>query len=68
MPMGMQIIGKPYDDQKVFQIAHNYDAAAPRLFTGDRIPKLLKASVQATITEQEVEDNEAEKEEKSERE
>jgi Asp-tRNA(Asn)/Glu-tRNA(Gln) amidotransferase A subunit family amidase len=68
MPMGMQIIGKPYDDQKVFQIAHNYDAAAPRLFTGDLTPKLRKASVQATITEQEVEDNEAKKEEKSERE
>lgn len=42
MPMGMQIVGKPYDDQKVFQIAHAYDAAAPRLFTGDRMPKFLK--------------------------
>ncbi len=42
MPMGMQIVGKPYDDKKVFQIAHSYDAAAPRLFTGDRLPDFRK--------------------------
>lgn len=38
MPMGMQIIGKPYADKKVFQIAHAYEAVAPRLFSGDLMP------------------------------
>ena len=42
MPMGMQIVGKPYDDLKVFQIAHTYDAATPRLFIGDRMPDFRK--------------------------
>jgi len=42
MPMGMQIVGKPYDDKKVFQIAHSYDAAAPRLFTDNRLPDFRK--------------------------
>ena len=36
--MGMQIIGKPYDDKKVFQIAHAYEQVAPRLFTGKNMP------------------------------
>lgn len=51
MPMGMQIVGKPYDDQKVFQIAHSYDTAAPRLFTGDLMPKFLKKSTQGANVE-----------------
>ena len=38
MPVGMQIIGKPYDDLKVFQIAHAYETAAPRLFAGKLMP------------------------------
>ena len=38
MPMSMQIVGKPYDDLRVFQIAHAYEAAAPPLFSGKRIP------------------------------
>ena len=38
MPMGMQIVGKPYDDLKVFQIAHAYEAVAPRLFSGTAMP------------------------------
>ena len=38
MPMGMQIVGKPYHDMKTFQIAHAYSKAAPRLFTGDLFP------------------------------
>lgn len=38
MPMGMQIAGKPYADAKVFQIAHAYEAVAPRLFSGKRMP------------------------------
>ena len=38
MPVGMQIIGKPYDDLKVFQIGHAYETAAPRMFTGKRMP------------------------------
>jgi Asp-tRNA(Asn)/Glu-tRNA(Gln) amidotransferase A subunit family amidase len=46
MPMGMQIVGKPYDDQKVFQITHSYDAAVPRLFTDNRLPDFRKDQVQ----------------------
>ena len=38
MPLGMQIIGKPYHDVKTFQIADAHEAVAPRLFTGDRMP------------------------------
>ena len=38
MPVGMQIIGKPYDDLKVFQIAHAYETAAPRMFAGNLMP------------------------------
>lgn len=38
MPMGMQIVGKPYHDHKVFQIAHAYEGIAPRLFSGERMP------------------------------
>ena len=43
MPMGMQIVGKPYDDMKVMQIAHAYEGVAPRLFTGKRMPDFRKA-------------------------
>lgn len=42
MPMGMQIIGKPYDDEKVFQITHAYEAVAPRLFVGKNMPDFRK--------------------------
>ena len=38
MPIGFQIVGKPYEDLKVFQIAHAYEAAAPRLFSGGMMP------------------------------
>ena len=38
MPMAMQIVGKPYHDLQTFQIAHAYEAVAPRLFTGERMP------------------------------
>ena len=38
MPLGMQIIAKPYHDLRTFQIAHAHEAAAPRLFVGDRMP------------------------------
>jgi len=39
----MQIVGKPYDDMKVMQIAHAYEGVAPRLFTGKRMPDFRKA-------------------------
>ena len=38
MPMGMQIIGKPYHNNKVFQIAHAYERIASKLFVADRMP------------------------------
>lgn len=38
MPVGMQIVGAPYHDKKVFRIAHAYEAASPRLFEGDLMP------------------------------
>jgi len=38
MPLGMQIIGKPYADQKVFQVAHAWEGVDPNLFTGNRLP------------------------------
>jgi len=43
MPMGMQIVGKPYDDMKIFQIAHAYESVSPRLFKGKRMPDFRKA-------------------------
>jgi len=43
MPMGMQIVGKPYDDMKIFQIAHAYGSVSPRLFKGKRMPDFRKA-------------------------
>lgn len=42
MPMGMQIVGKPYADLTVFQIASAYSKAAPRLFTENRMPDFRK--------------------------
>ncbi len=38
MPIGMQIIGAPYQDHTAFRIAHGHEGASPRLFQGDRIP------------------------------
>jgi len=38
MPVGMQIVGAPYHDDKVFRIAHSYEAASPRMFEGDLMP------------------------------
>ena len=38
MPMGMQIVGKPYDDLKVFQLTHAYAGVSPRLFQDERMP------------------------------
>lgn len=38
MPVGMQIISKPYSDETTFRIAHAYERAADPLFTGDRMP------------------------------
>ena len=38
MPMGMQIVGKPYHDKNVFRIAHAYAGVAPRLFAGKNMP------------------------------
>jgi len=42
MPMGMQIVGKPYDDLKVFQIASAYESVAPKLFRGKQKPDFRK--------------------------
>lgn len=38
MPVGMQIVTKPYSDETTFRIAHAYERAATPLFTGDRMP------------------------------
>lgn len=38
VPIGMQIIGKSYEDLKVFQIAHAYAALAPKMFTSNLMP------------------------------
>ncbi len=38
MPVGMQIIAKPFADETVFQIAHAYEKVADPLFAGDRMP------------------------------
>jgi len=38
VPIGMQIIGKSYEDMKVFQIAYAYAALAPKMFTGNLMP------------------------------
>jgi len=39
MPIGMQIVGKPYDTETVFRVAYNYDRKGLQLFKGDLIPK-----------------------------
>ena len=38
MPVGMQIITKPYSDLITFQIAHAYEGATGPLFMGNRMP------------------------------
>ncbi len=38
MPVGMQIITKPYSDLIAFQIAHAYEGATEPLFMGNRMP------------------------------
>lgn len=38
VPIGMQIIGKSYEDLNVFRIAHAYSNAAQPMFVGDRFP------------------------------
>ena len=38
MPVGMQIIAKPYNDMMALQIAHAYEAAPEPLFGGTRMP------------------------------
>ncbi|WP_395174415.1 amidase [Roseibium alexandrii] len=38
VPIGMQIIGKSYEDMEVFRIAHAYAGRAKPMFTGDRFP------------------------------
>ena len=38
MPLGMQIVGKPYADKKVFQVAHAWQGVDPNLFNGKKIP------------------------------
>ena len=38
MPLGMQIVGRPYSEKKVFQIAHAWQGVDPNLFNGDIMP------------------------------
>ena len=38
MPVGLQIIGAPYHDHTVFQIAYAYEAASPVMFSGQLMP------------------------------
>lgn len=38
VPVGMQIIGKSFEDLQVFRIAHAYAQAAQPMFAGDRFP------------------------------
>lgn len=38
VPIGMQIIGKSYEDLEVFRIAHAYAGRAQPMFTGNRFP------------------------------
>ncbi|WP_018968581.1 amidase [Rubritalea marina] len=38
MPLGMQIVGKPYADEKVFQVAHAWQRVDPNFFNGDKLP------------------------------
>ncbi len=40
MPIGMQIVTRPYDSKTAFQIAYNYSKHAPRFFTGKRMPQV----------------------------
>ncbi|MFC4993863.1 amidase [Rubritalea tangerina] len=38
MPMGMQIIGKPYADDTVFRIAHAWQNVDPNLYKANKLP------------------------------
>jgi len=40
MPIGMQIVGKPFDTETVFRIAHAFSKGGPRLYTGNLFPKI----------------------------
>ena len=40
MPIGMQIVGKPFDTRTVFRVAYAFSKGGPRLFTGDMFPKV----------------------------
>ena len=40
MPIGMQIVGKPFDTETVFRIAHAFSKGGPRLYTGELFPKV----------------------------
>ena len=40
MPIGMQIVGKPYDTRTVFRVAWAFSKGGPRLFTGDLFPQV----------------------------
>ncbi|NLR94478.1 amidase [Flammeovirga agarivorans] len=38
MPIGMQIVGKPYDIESVFKVAYNYSQKGIKLFEGNNTP------------------------------
>lgn len=38
MPIGMQIVGKPYDTETVFKVAYNYNKLGIQLFKGELMP------------------------------
>jgi len=40
MPIGMQIVGRPYDTKTVFRVAWAYSKGGPRLYTGKLFPKV----------------------------
>lgn len=38
MPIGMQIVGKPYDTETVFKVAYNYNKVGIQLFNDENMP------------------------------
>jgi len=40
LPIGLQLIGRPFDEARLFQVAHGYEAVSPGL---QRRPTLVEA-------------------------
>jgi aspartyl-tRNA(Asn)/glutamyl-tRNA(Gln) amidotransferase subunit A len=47
LPIGLQLIGRPFEEARLFQVAHGYDAVSP---SRQRRPALVAAGHKAGLT------------------